>query len=464
MTKPAAGGRPSAVTSTVEVPVTGMTCVACEKRIERAIAKVPGVTDVSVSASRGQARVTGSPPPPHEQLAQAIRKVGYEVGRPEWVLRDPKAWLTVAVSAVVVSLLVVLTLRVDVAASTATLDAERLAVLAVIALVGLAAGVSTCMALVGALVLTVSAEYSHAHPEATAAERLRPQWAFQAGRIGGFTILGAALGALGSAISLPPAALALLVMVVALVMVLLGIRLTGLSPRLAGWSPTLPSSLSRLVTHKPGAPSSSHWRAAALGAATFLLPCGITQSVQVFALATGSPVMSGAILGVFALGTAPGLLALGGLGVLADRSAGLLRVTGVLVIGMAMVSLIGGMRSLGLTGPGATPANAAQISSNVTVSNGVQTVRMSQTSRGYVPAQSVVYAGLPTKWVVNAEARFTCSEALRAPDLGVSTYLQYGKENVFDIPPLATGVYSFDCVMGMYPGEFVAIDQPAPPA
>ena len=54
-------------------------------------------------------------------------------------------------------------------------------------------------------------------------------------------------------------------------------------------------------------------RAAVLGVATFFLPCGFTQAVQVYALSTGSPLTAGAIMAVFAIGTAPGLLALAGL-------------------------------------------------------------------------------------------------------------------------------------------------------
>ncbi|MDP4014761.1 MAG: sulfite exporter TauE/SafE family protein [Candidatus Nanopelagicales bacterium] len=460
MTKQAEGRGHGVATVTVELPVTGMTCAACEKRVGRALSKVPGVTDVSVSATRGQARVSGSPPPQREALERAVRKAGYHLGRPAWVLRDPRAWLTVAVAAVAVWILVLLVLRVDLSAGSVGADAEKLAVVAVMVLVGLAAGVSTCMALVGGLILAVSAQYARSHPAATATQRLAPQLAFQAGRIAGFAVLGAALGAVGSAFSLPPVALAVLVIAVALVMTLLGLRLTGLSPRLAGWSPTLPGRFSHFLTGQTKPRGSGHWRAAGLGAATFILPCGITQSVQVYALATGSPLMSGAIMGAFAVGTAPGLLALGGLGTLATKSQGFVRVTGVLVIGMAMVSMVGGLRSLGLTTPSSEPVAAAQISDNVTVANGVQTVRMSQTSRGYVPAQSVVYSGLPTKWAIDAKSPFTCSEALRAPDLGVSTYLERDRVNVFDIAPLEPGVYSFNCVMGMYPGEFIAINRP----
>ena len=74
-------------------------------------------------------------------------------------------------------------------------------------------------------------------------------------------------------------------------------------------------------------------RAPPLGVATFFLPCGFTQAVQVYALSTGSPLTAGAIMAVFAIGTAPGLLALAGL-TLVPRSArpAFVRVVGVVVL------------------------------------------------------------------------------------------------------------------------------------
>src|SRR3990167_1458068 len=48
-----------------------------------------------------------------------------------------------------------------------------------------------------------------------------------------------------------------------------------------------------------------------LGAITYLLPCGFTQSVQLYALGQADPFKSSLIMMVFALGTTPALLAIG---------------------------------------------------------------------------------------------------------------------------------------------------------
>ena len=84
------------------------------------------------------------------------------------------------------------------------------------------------------------------------------------------------------------------------------------SPR--GWQPgrqALPAGLSRTLGIDTAADGSySDVRTAIVGAATFFLPCGFTQAVQIYALSTANPLTAGLVMATFAVGTTPGLLAL----------------------------------------------------------------------------------------------------------------------------------------------------------
>ena len=204
-------------------------------------------------------------------------------------------------------------------------------------------------------------------------------------------------------------------------------------------------------------------RAALAGAGTFFLPCGLTQAVQLYALASGSPQTAGLIMAVFAVGTTPGLLALGAIPEVAsqDRQVGVLRVVGVVVLAFALLNATSGLRLLGVTGGTSAPVVAQQVSDNVTLADGVQTVRMTQARAGYTPADTHVYAGIPIRWMVDATDRWDCSAFLRVPDLDVSVNLAEGM-NTVDLPALAPGVLPFTCVMGMYSGNLIAIDAPNP--
>ncbi len=71
---------PSA-SSTLSFPIEGMTCASCVRRVEKAIAGLPGVAAVAVNLATERADVTFSGAPDAEAVAAAIRRVGYNVAR-----------------------------------------------------------------------------------------------------------------------------------------------------------------------------------------------------------------------------------------------------------------------------------------------------------------------------------------------------------------------------------------------
>ena len=62
----------------IRIPVAGMTCAACQARVQRALAQQPGVDDASVNLMMETASVTFDPSvATPERLVQAIRDTGY---------------------------------------------------------------------------------------------------------------------------------------------------------------------------------------------------------------------------------------------------------------------------------------------------------------------------------------------------------------------------------------------------
>ncbi len=70
-------------TKTVVMPVTGMTCAACQVHVERALQETPGVSDAQVNLMSHRARVTYNPAiAKPEQLIGAVRDAGYDASMP----------------------------------------------------------------------------------------------------------------------------------------------------------------------------------------------------------------------------------------------------------------------------------------------------------------------------------------------------------------------------------------------
>lgn len=85
--KTATAGALATTLREVSLPITGMTCAACVRRVERALGKVEGVGEASVNLATERATVSFDPATVNlDTLTDAIEKAGYGVRREEAVL------------------------------------------------------------------------------------------------------------------------------------------------------------------------------------------------------------------------------------------------------------------------------------------------------------------------------------------------------------------------------------------
>lgn len=213
-------------------------------------------------------------------------------------------------------------------------------------LVGIVASLSTCAAMVGGLVLSLSTTF------ARSGHKVKPQALFHAGRLTAFLILGGVIGLLGSAFRLQSTGAFVLDVIVALIMLAVGVSLLDVF----GWANRFQPSMPAFVSKKAlGTTNLSHTLAPALvGGATFFLPCGFTQSMQVYAVSTGSLVTGALTMFFFALGTLP-VLALLSFTSFAIRARGqqgvFFKSVGLLVILFAAFNVANGLAAIGVIQP-----------------------------------------------------------------------------------------------------------------
>ena len=439
------------------VPIKGMHCRSCELLLEDKIGEVQGVKHVKVNYRKGEAEIGhGADIPSGEEIARAVKESGYEVG-----ISGPAPWLSVSDEdyrnlgrAVLILGILYLAFR-SLFGAGFNIDTKNVS-MAMAVVVGLIAGVSTCMALVGGLVLGLSARHAELHPEATAWEKFRPHIYFNAGRVSGYAFFGGLLGLVGSVFQLSNNLLALLTLGVGAVMVLMGLKLIGISPRLKEGGLTLPAWIGRGLGLSQHQKEYSHSSSLLTGALTFFLPCGFTQAMQLYAVSTGSMTRGAAVMALFALGTAPALLGIGGLTSVIKGVAAKLFYA---VVGLAV--LIFGILNVGngLVLAGFDPAalGTSQPGTAAVEQNGVQIVRMTQKAAGYVPNVFTIRKGVPVKWIVTSETTLSCAASLSVPSLRLFRQLQEG-ENVIEFTPTAVGSIPFSCSMGMYRGVFNVTD------
>ena len=213
-------------------------------------------------------------------------------------------------------------------------------------IIGLIASISSCLAIVGGLVLSLSAKISQDNISDTKTFIL-----FHTGRLVSFAVLGGVLGAVGSAIGINFTFTAILGILASVVMLLLGLNLVGVFAKnkvaLPGGVFQKVFSVFRKIEHKTFTPL-------IIGFATFFLPCGFTQSMQVSALGSGSFISGLLIMLAFALGTLPMLvlLSFGSASFAHGKHAPLFfKSAGVIVIGLGLFALLAGLAGLGIINP-----------------------------------------------------------------------------------------------------------------
>lgn len=211
-------------------------------------------------------------------------------------------------------------------------------------LIGIVASLSSCLAIVGGLVLSLSAKVSQ---DGGSSSAKKPLVLFHAGRLFGFAILGGVLGLIGKALGINFLFSAILGLVASSVMIILGLNLVGVFKKN---KITLPSNIFgffRKVEH-------ATWAPILIGLGTFFLPCGFTQSMQISALSSGSFMSGFLIMFSFALGTLPvlGLLSFGSVSFAHSKHAPFFfKSAGVVVIGLGVFALLSGLAGVGLINP-----------------------------------------------------------------------------------------------------------------
>jgi plastocyanin len=214
---------------------------------------------------------------------------------------------------------------------------------------------------------------------------------------------------------------------------------------------TLPSGIARFFGLKKEVKEYSHKSAMIMGTLTFFLPCGFTQAMQLYAVSTGSFWQGMAIMGLFAIGTAPGLLGIGGLtSVFKGRKARIFFMTaGLTVILLGWVNITNGSRLFGSRVDTKAAANV--------VDQNAQEVRMIQGRSGYSPNIFTIKKGQPVKWIIKSTTSLTCAAYLVMPKYGISKSLQ-SRENIITFTPIEVGEIPFSCSMGMYRGKFIVVE------
>ena len=325
-----------------------MHCNACVLMTESELGDLPNITHVKSSYTNHSVEVVGdfgdkTPEQIAEELTIPLKSHGYSVSveKPKENKSKEKKWSDFKI-AVPVALGFAVLFVVLQKIGLVNLVGGGNVTYSTAFVIGIIASLSTCMAVVGGLVLSMSATF------AKAGDKIKPQLMFHGGRIVSFFILGGVIGAIGSAFTLNTLGTFVLSLIIGVVMLILGINLLDVFPWAKKFQPSMPKFLSK---HALGVSKLHHTLTPLLvGIATFFLPCGFTQSMQLYALSTGSFLTGGLTMLAFALGTFPvlALVSFSSFSIQNSSKAGIFfKTAGLVVIMFALFNLINSLVVIG---------------------------------------------------------------------------------------------------------------------
>jgi sulfite exporter TauE/SafE/copper chaperone CopZ len=328
--------------------VNGMHCKSCVVLTESELGDVPEISRVKASLKDLNVEVTGEFGDKQAQqvandLSEILKPHGYSLSVEK--INHSAVWSDFKIAVPIAAAFVVVFIGLQKLGIVNLVTTSKVGY-GTAFLIGLIASVSTCMAVVGGLVLSMSASF------AKEGDKLRPQILFHIGRLVSFFVLGGAIGALGSVFQLGTTGTFILSFIVALVLLILGINLLDVFPWAKKFQPTMPSFIGKRVH---GLKNLNHTLTPLLiGVATFFLPCGFTQSMQIYTLTTGSFLIGALIMFSFALGTLPvlALLSFSSLSIHKKAQSGVFfKTAGLIVVFFGIFNLLNALVAAGIIPP-----------------------------------------------------------------------------------------------------------------
>jgi plastocyanin domain-containing protein/sulfite exporter TauE/SafE/copper chaperone CopZ len=419
-----------------------MHCLTCESHIEKALKKVPGVLRVKASYADNIVNIEyDSHCCSLAKLNEVITSAGYSVDNTTHTSSKVKP-----IVGVLIIFLAILLLGQTFGEFDMNEKLKGEVTYLVLFVIGLFTSLH-CIGMCGGIMLSQSMP---AKGTGTL-ESFLPSLSYNTGRVLGYTTLGGVVGALGSVLSLSIGFMAGIAILAGIFMILMGLNMAGLT--LFRNYLRIPLPIFSLLP-KAKTPF-------VVGLLNGLMPCGPLQTMQLYALGTGSAILGASAMLVFSLGTVPLMLSFGTItGFFSKNSTKrILKLSGVLVVVLGMIMTNRGLALAGLNLPFAdlisSSKNVASMAIRAQLADGIQTLRISANNRGYIPNILYVQRNVPLKWIIDGEQINSCNNQIVIPSLNIKKKLVSG-ENVIEILPQED--ISFSCWMGMINGVIKVVD------
>jgi sulfite exporter TauE/SafE/copper chaperone CopZ len=438
------------------ISIDGMTCSSCEIKVETTLRKLEGIIDAKVSLADAKADISYDENIiKMDSIIKMIDDLGYEAKEGIKVKSSIKSKEVQKSDSLkidqVIGIGIILTALYMIIKHTVGFnfvpEIDSTMGYGVLFIVGALTSLH-CIAMCGGI--NLSQCVSHGNVDDGKMGKLKPSLLYNAGRVVSYTIIGGIVGAIGSVVSFSGMAKGLVAVLAGIFMIVMGLNMLNIFPWLRKFNIRMPKFIGQKIYS--GKVNKGPF---IVGLLNGFMPCGPLQSMQLYALGTGSFIAGAASMFFFSLGTVPLMFGLGALSTILSKkfTNNLLKFSAILVIvlGVGMIS-----RGMGLSGFNTVSASNGNV--NIAkVEGNIQTISIELSSNKYQPI--TVQKGIPVRFIINAEQENIngCNGTVIIPELGIEKKLTAG-ENVIEFLPEQTGTIPYSCWMGMIRSKINVVD------
>lgn len=422
--------------------IDGMTCGSCEARIERALSALEGVEKIKVSFHQSKAEITYQGDKVSKgTFISVVERLGYAVtDKPQKGLRN------------ILPLLILLFGGYYIIQNTVGFNfipevSDEMGY-GLLFLVGLLTSVH-CVAMCGGIALSQGVN------ETQQKRKFIPSLLYNIGRVISYTVIGGIVGGLGAVITPSGQFKGIVAVGAGVFMVMMGLKMLNIF-RLPPW---LKLSMSGISYRKVD--GSNPIRPLIIGLFNGFMPCGPLQTMQLYALGTGSIAKGALSMFFFSLGTVPLLFLFAAIAsvISGSLSRSMMKISAGLVIVLGIVMLNRGLALSGLALDLSLLKNGLNETAEIRMEDGKQVVNLVVDSSGYTPDIPIVQVGVPVKMTLDVGNINGCNNPIIIPEYGIEIDLKTD-DPVVEFTPTKEGSIRISCWMGMITTKLTAVTDP----
>ncbi|MCM1115764.1 MAG: sulfite exporter TauE/SafE family protein [Clostridium sp.] len=412
--------------------IEGMTCNACEIKLQSKISEISGVKSAEASCEKSILTVEYEEPASLDEIKRMITDTGY------YVIEKKKNNINTVCILVIILGIYVIARQLGLTTffqQFPTVSEEKVSY-AVLFVIGLLTSVH-CIAMCGGINLTQSISGKEEKP-------LKKNILYNMGRLTGYTAVGGILGLVGEAASITLHIRGIVGIIAGVFMVLTGINMLGQFGILKKLTPKIP----KRITVK--AAKFSRHGSFAIGLVNAFMPCGPLQSMQLYAVACGGFLSGAFSMFFFCLGTIPLMFTFGtAAGALKKKlKTIMIKASAVLVLFLGLYMLQNNLALTGVVFPSFTTSAEENTAVTAMIDGDKQYLTTNLHVNGYDDLKVKAY--IPVVWtiIVEEENLNGCNNEIILSQYDKQIKLHTGK-NIIEFTPTEKGTFTYTCWMGM---------------